>query len=137
MSQHPNEERIRLAYEATAKGEADIVRGLLADDLVWHIPGRHRFSGDYTKAQIMARFQEIIPEFSETGEAVITTFNLEIEGIVASDEWVFTRVHWNHTRDAKRFDQHGVEVTRMNVDGQIAEFWAYMQDTGAFDEFFA
>jgi len=46
-------------------------------------------------------------------------------------------VQWNHSRDGKRFDQRGVERYRMNAEGQIAEFWAFMRDTAAFDEFFA
>jgi hypothetical protein len=56
---------------------------------------------------------------------------------VATDDWAFARVHWNHTRDGKHFDQRGVEVYRLNADGRIAEFWALMQDTVAFDDFFA
>jgi hypothetical protein len=47
------------------------------------------------------------------------------------------RVHWDHTRDGKRFDQHGVEVFRLNPEGRISEFWALMRDTAAFDEFFS
>jgi hypothetical protein len=85
----------------------------------------------------MALFEEVVPEFSESGDPVISTFNIDVEGIVATDEWVFTRVHWNHARDGKRFDQHGVEVYRMNAEGRVAEFWAYMRDTVAFDEFFS
>lgn len=57
--------------------------------------------------------------------------------IHASDEWVFMRVHWDHTRDGKRFDQHGVEVFRLNPEGRVSEFWALMRDTAAFDEFFS
>jgi hypothetical protein len=33
--------------------------------------------------------------------------------------------------------QRGVEMYRMNAEGQIAEFWALMGDTAAFDEFFS
>ena len=68
---------------------------------------------------------------------MITTFNLDVEDVVATDGWIFTRVHWSHARDGKRFDQHGVEIYRMNAEGQIAEFCALMRDTAAFDEFFA
>lgn len=137
MSEHPNVARYWRAYEAFTKGDANTIREMLADDLVWHVPGRHRFSGDRNNTETMALFDEVVPEFSETGDPVISTFNLEVEGIVATDEWIVTRVHWNHSRDGKRFDQHGVEMYRMNAEGQIAEFWALMRDTAAFDEFFA
>ena len=137
MSEHPHVSFYRRAHEAFSKGDADTIRDMLADDLVWHVPGRHRFAGDRNKAQTMALFEEVIPEFSETGQPVMTSFNLNAERIVATDEWIFTWVHWNHSRNGKRFDQHGVEIYRMNPQGQIAEFWALMRDTAAFDEFFA
>lgn len=135
--QHPNEARFRDLYEAFGKGEVETIRTALADELVWHVPGRHRFSGDRSKAQIMALFGELIPEFSNTGEPVISTFKIDVEGVHASDEWIFVRVHWNHSRNGKRFDQHGLEVYRLNREGRISEFWALMRDTSAFDEFFS
>lgn len=137
MSEHSKVALIRRAYEAFKNGDAETVRDLLADDLVWHVPGRHRFSGDHDKAAIMATMGELVPEFSPTGEAVISTFKIELEDVVATDEWAFARVHWMHTRDGRRFDQRGVEVYRLNAQGRIAEFWALMRDTAAFDEFFA
>jgi len=136
MLEHPNVAFYRRAYEAFAEGDADTIREMLADDLVWHVPGRHRFSGDRTKAQTMALFEEVVPEFSESGRPVIASFIIEVEDVIATDEWIVTRVHWNHSRDSKRFDQHGVEIYRMNSEGQIAEFWALMRDTAAVDEFF-
>jgi ketosteroid isomerase-like protein len=136
MFEHPNVARIRRFYEAELTGDADTIRELLTDDLVWHIPGRHRFSGDHNKAAIVAIQEEAVPALSKTGESVISTFSIQLEDVVATDEWAFARVHWNHTRDGKRFDQRGVEVYRLNPDGQITEFWALMSDTTAFDEFF-
>ncbi len=135
--QDPNEARFRGLYRAFSMGEVETVREALADDLVWHVPGRHRFSGDRAKAEIMALFGELVPEFSNTGEPLISTFKIHVESIHASDEWVFVRVHWDHSRDGKHFDQHGVEVYRLNPEGRISEFWAFMRDTTAFDEFFS
>jgi ketosteroid isomerase-like protein len=73
MPAHPNVARIRRVYDAFRAGEADTIRNLLADDLVWHIPGRHRFSGNHNKATIMATYEKTMPEFSKTGKAVIST----------------------------------------------------------------
>jgi ketosteroid isomerase-like protein len=122
MSEHPNAAVMRRFYTAFETRDVDAVRDSLADDLVWHIPGRHRFSGDYGKAEIMATMGETVPEFSETGTAIISTFSIELEDLVATDEWAFARVHWNHTRDGRHFDQRGVEVYRLNADGRIVEF---------------
>jgi ketosteroid isomerase-like protein len=137
LAEHPNAERFRRLYDAFSNGEVDTIRAALAEDLVWHVPGRHRFSGDRDKAETMALFEEVVPDFSETGEPIMSTFNIEIDSIHASDDWVFMRVHWDHTRNERRFDQHGVEVYRLDSEGRISEFWALMRDTAAFDEFFA
>jgi hypothetical protein len=137
MSEHPNLARYWRAYKAFSKGDADTIREMLADDLIWHVPGRHRFAGDRNKAETMALFEEVVPEFSETGDPVITTSSIEVDGIVATDDWIVTRVHWNHSRDGKRFDQRGVEMYRIDAEGQIAEFWALTRGTAALDEFFA
>ncbi len=136
MAEHPNVARVRHAREAFMKGDPDTIRDLLADDLIWHVPGRHRFAGDHGKAEMMALFEAVVPEFNKSGEPVISTFDIEYEDVVATDEWAFARAHWNHTRDGKRFDQRGIELYRLNADGRIAEFWAFMRDTAAFDEFF-
>jgi len=39
-------------------GDVETIREALADDLVWHVPGRHRFSGDRSKVDTVALFEE-------------------------------------------------------------------------------
>lgn len=137
MGVAPAEERFRRLYEAFHRGEIEIIREAFAQDLVWHVPGRHELSGDHDLAATLALFEQVIPEFSETGEAIAPSFHIDIESIHAIGDWVYVRVHWNHARGDKRFDQHGVEVYRLDPEGKIAEFWAFMSDTSAFDEFFS
>ena len=126
MSEHPNVERFRRLYEAFndvpnkgSKEGVETIGDRLADDLVWHVPGRHALSGDRDKAFIMSGFEGALPGFSEKGERRVSTVDIHPEGIFATDEWVFVRVHWNHTHDGKRFDQQGVEVHRLHADGRI------------------
>ena len=44
---HPNEELLRRAYEAFAKGDLGTVMSIFDDDIVWHEPGRNPLSGDF------------------------------------------------------------------------------------------
>src|SRR5205814_2780451 len=44
---HPNEELLRTGYDAFSKGDMDSIRGLFADDIVWHSPGRNPLAGDF------------------------------------------------------------------------------------------
>jgi hypothetical protein len=44
---HPNEALLRREYEARAAGDDSGIADGLADDVVWHVPGRSVIAGDY------------------------------------------------------------------------------------------
>lgn len=43
---HAHEEVVRTMFDAYARGDDDILRQVLADAVVYHIPGRNPLSGD-------------------------------------------------------------------------------------------
>jgi ketosteroid isomerase-like protein len=47
MAEHPNAERIRRAFDAFAQGDMATMTELIAEDTIWHIPGRGPLSGDH------------------------------------------------------------------------------------------
>jgi ketosteroid isomerase-like protein len=44
---HPNEELVRSAFDAFAKGDVDTLRESMDQDAVWYVPGRNQLSGDH------------------------------------------------------------------------------------------
>jgi uncharacterized protein len=40
MAEHPNAEPIRRAFDGFAHGDMVTIRSLVAEDTVWHVPGR-------------------------------------------------------------------------------------------------
>ncbi len=45
---HPNEAVVRKGYAAFSRGDIETLQNeIFTDDIVWHVPGRNRFSGDY------------------------------------------------------------------------------------------
>jgi predicted SnoaL-like aldol condensation-catalyzing enzyme len=54
---------------------------------------------------------------------------------MAGDAFVSMFVHYHHLRGEEVFDQDGVELFRI-ASGKIKEFWAFIRDSRAFDEFF-
>src|SRR5512132_3406676 len=48
---HPNEDLVRRAFDAFAKGDVDTMRELTDQDAVWHTPGRHPLTGDYCRSR--------------------------------------------------------------------------------------
>jgi len=47
MAQDAYESLIRRAYENFESGEVDLLRVVMAGDVVWHEPGRSILAGDY------------------------------------------------------------------------------------------
>jgi hypothetical protein len=130
VGEHPNIAMIRRAYEVWSE-DLEASREFIADDIVWHVPGRGRFAGDVRGIdELFAFFRDV------AGEPGTTSFSFDIRDMLASEERVAASLHYHHERGADVFDQDGVELFRISADGKIAEFWAFLRDTRAFDEFF-
>ena len=46
MAEYPNAEPIGRAFDAFARGDMATMQSLVAEDTVWHIPGRGPLAGD-------------------------------------------------------------------------------------------
>jgi uncharacterized protein len=127
---HPNEDLLRRGYQAFAAGDIDTVLSLFADDIVWHVGGTSKVSGDYRG------HQQVVGFFSQMMELSGGTFRLDIHDVLAND------VHGTvlATARAERDDQK-VEVREVNIwhlaNGKATEFWSFAEDEDALDKFFA
>jgi ketosteroid isomerase-like protein len=128
---HPNEDRFREGYAAFQRGDLDALRNdYLADDIVWHSPGRNPLSGDYRGIdEVMQAFGKII---EETGG----NFRLEIHDCVANDEHAVVIGTVHGERNGNVLDDHYTHVVHMR-DGKVSESWILQEDLYAADEFFA
>ena len=129
--EHPNVARCRRAYELFGSRDADALRHLLAEDIVWNVPGRGKFAGPKRgHDEVFAFLQEVGWEQRET------TIDIDLRDIVADDAHMVAIVHYHHERADAVFNQDGVEVFSLDRDGKITAFWAFVHDSAAFDEFF-
>ena len=132
MAEHPNVARCRTIYEILEHGTMDQTRALLADNVVWTVPGRGKFAG--SKHGI----DEVFDFFQQVGwEASSATFKIQLRDVVADDLHMVALVHYHHERPGKTLDQDGVEYLTLDGDGLISGFSAFIRDSAAFDEFFA
>ncbi len=130
MAEHPNLERARKGYEAFGKGDMETVSELMDDGIVWHVSGDNPLSGDYEgKDAIMGYFGRLM---QETGG----TFKNDVHDMLANDEHGVALVNVSATRSDKSIEMPSVQVFHM-TDGKMTEFWAFSQDTAAFDDFWA
>lgn len=127
---HQNEELLRKGYAAFAAGDLDTVTELLADDIVWHVPGDTMISGDYEGKQAVLEF--LVRTVQETGG----TFRQEIHDVLANDEHGAVLVEVTAERGGKTVQARDAHVMHLE-DGQLKEFWTHPGDQTAWDEFWS
>jgi ketosteroid isomerase-like protein len=125
---HPNEELLRRAYEAQARGDVGSYLALLTDDFVLHIPGSSRIAGEYEGKEEMRR------HFREIAELSGGTFRTEIHDVLATDEHAVGLVAAHAEREGRRVDLPRVHVWHIR-EGKLAELWLHPTDQRAFDEY--
>ncbi|MEU6740181.1 nuclear transport factor 2 family protein [Streptosporangium sandarakinum] len=131
MSEHPNAGVVRSAYDALAKNDLDHVRdSLLADDVVFHVPGRGALAGDHRGKE------EVIGYLRRLGEVTKGALRFEPEAFLADDDRVAAILRVVGERGGRVLDERGVHVFRV-ADGRITERWSFPQDSYAVDEFLA
>src|SRR5919108_4788042 len=87
MAEHPDAERIRRAFAAFARGDMATMTELIAEDTVWHIPGRGPLSGDH-------RGRDTVFElFSRLVQGSEGTFTQELHDALGSDEHAVALTH--------------------------------------------
>ena len=118
-------------FAAHNQDDHDTLRQLLAEDGLYHVPGRNLFAGDYRGRRavfdLWARQKEYIgshPEHVEpletlvSGEHVVVLIRGEAEGRGKSLTW----------RGATLYTIRG---------GQVVECWPFIDDLYAFDNFWS
>jgi ketosteroid isomerase-like protein len=127
---HPNEALTRKGYEAFAKGNMEALDELIADDIVWHVPGNNPLSGDHLgKAAVFTLFARIV-------ELSSGTLNQEIHDVLANDEHAVVMVVTRAEREGKQLEDRQVHVLHVK-DGKVTEFWNHFGNQSAVDEFWS
>jgi uncharacterized protein len=126
---HPSEELIRRGFEAFSKGDAEAFAALLADDVVFHFPGRGPLAGDHRgKDQVLATV-------AKQAELTGGTFRVELHDVLANDEHAVALNVARAERGGRSWEDNAVLVFHIR-DGKISEFWLHPGDQYAGDEFF-
>ena len=129
MAEHPNAESTRGALEAFMKGDVETMAAGIAEDAVWHVPGSHRWAGDFSgRAAIVGRFQQMAEAGTRTGLD-------EIHDVVGNDEHTVALVTLSASGPGGSTTQRSVFVFHVR-DGKAAEFWGYNENQAEVDAVF-
>jgi ketosteroid isomerase-like protein len=127
---HPNSQLLRRGYEAFASGDVAAIRGLLADDVRWRVPGRTPLSGDYHG------HQQVLALLSKRRELTQGTFRITIEETLADRD----RVAALCTVSAERYGQYWASPALLLWrirNHKAAELWEFPLDQHGEDEFWS
>jgi ketosteroid isomerase-like protein len=128
MAEHPNAEPIRQAFDAFARGDMAGMHSLVAEDAVWHIPGRGPLAGaHYGRDAVFKMFGQLV-------EASEGTFNQELHDVVASEDHAVALTYATARRGEHSYDSRDAWVFHLR-DSKIAEAWWRPEDLYGADEF--
>ena len=130
MGEHANVARLRSGYEAFTRGDLEALRDLFAEDIVWHVPGDNKISGDYAGQDATFGY------FGKLMELSGGTFKTKLHEILASDGHGVGLHRDTADRDGKTLDTEEVLIFHMR-DGKVSEAWEAYPDHGAFDAFWS
>lgn len=130
LSDHPNAELLRAVLAAFAARDMSALSLLVAEDVVWHTPGRNLLSGDRSgRDDVVAHLGRVI-------ELTDGTYRAELLDILASDARAAAFYRATGRRAGRNLDVHVLLLCEIR-DQQIAKAFATPLDQHAFDTFFA
>jgi ketosteroid isomerase-like protein len=118
---HPNEDRIRVGFEAFAAGDMAALMPLWTEDVAWHSAGDSPLSGDFNG------HEELIGLFANVAQLSGGSYTTEINDIVANDSVGFARGTGAAARNGKTLDDTSVWVFKFRGD-QVSEVWFHPFD---------
>ena len=128
MAAAENEAVVRRIFEAFARKEGFALRGLLADDAVWTVPGRGVMAGVYRGPQEIFRFLARLPKETDG------TYASELRDVLASEDRAAALYRASGTRHGRRLELDQVLLFRI-MDGLVREVLALPSDPEAFEAF--
>jgi ketosteroid isomerase-like protein len=110
-----------------AGGDAEPMLALLADDVVWHVPGRSAIAGEH-------RGRDAVRRYFETRRARAEgTFRIELRAVLSEGDLVIQLADGTTERGRHTSSWQTVGIFRVHED-RIVECWLVPFDQYAFDE---
>jgi len=130
MGAKENADLVQRGYEAFQKGDLAAFDNILAENCVWHVPGRGQLAGDKKGRQA------IVAHYAKLGELSQGSINVELHDVLANDEHVTGLHRVSAQRGGKSFDTTEVIVFHVQ-DGLVTEAWEHPFNLYGLDEVFA
>jgi ketosteroid isomerase-like protein len=121
---------VRKGFEAFQKGDLAAFDSLLAEDCVWHVPGRGQLSGDKKGRQATVEY------YGKLGELTNGTVKVDLHDVVANEEHVVALHRVTAQRGGRSFETTEAIVFHLE-GGRITEAWEHPFNIYEQDELFS
>lgn len=125
---HPNEQALRKGYEAFNAGDIEGVKAVFDPNVTAHILGKSQIAGDYQGVD------EVLTALGNFVELSNGTFQTEVHDVLANDSHGVVLGTGTAQREGRTWDQKTLEAYHME-NGKITEFWSWIEDADADEEF--
>ena len=129
MNQTPDPPAFQQIYERFLTGELAPLLSLLADDVVYHLPGGHLGGG-------VLHGRDALLRRLGAAAAWCDAVHVDVRAVTVADDFVVTIERMQARREARVLDQAICVVWRF-VASRCVEMRAVFADQGACDEFWA
>jgi ketosteroid isomerase-like protein len=125
--EHPNVVAYRRTADAFRARDFDVIRSLVAEDVVWHVPGGHPMAGEIRGLDDLVAW---LGRLSQMG------FTLREHDVLGNDEHVCALSYMGAQRPGLEVEIRVTSVFHFR-DGQQVERWFYPEDMAAWDAIFS
>jgi hypothetical protein len=125
--EHPNVAAYRRTADAFRARDFDTIRSLIAEDVVWHVPGGHPMAGEIRGRDELVGW---LSRLTELG------FTLREHDVLGNDEHVCALSYMGAKRPGFEVAIRVTSVFHFR-GGQQVERWFYPEDMGAWDAIFS
>ncbi len=125
-AEHPNAIAYRRTADAFRARDFDTLRSLIADDVVWHVPGRHPMAGEIRGLDALVAW---LSRLNGLG------FTLREHDVLGNDDHVCALSYMGARRPGVDIEIRVLSVFHFR-DGRQLERWLYPEDLEAWDAIF-
>ena len=128
---YPNEQVIRTMFDAYSRGDDGTLRRVLADDVVYHLPGRSPMAGDY-------RGRDAVLQLWDRQKDAMggQPYRVEFLGMLSDGERTILLTSGRAEGRERTLAWRGVNEYTVR-DGTVAECRVYIDDLYTFDDFWS
>lgn len=120
--------RLRQVYECFASGDPRPMAEFLADDVVYHLPGKH-LGGGTLRGRV-----EVLERTAKAALDCDSPPRIALISVIATTEFAVSFERFTAHRRGRALDQEVCVVWRI-ARGRCVEIWSHFSDQGACDLF--